>query len=183
MSAAARRWAGALFALTHNENQLRAQYQLLHGEPALWAALCNPLVRPEEKHALLRRLLAGAEAPLLRFWQLLCDHGRLPEAPQVLERFHRLLLQSQGRVAAVMRSAFHPTEAQQQAVCEALCRRLGCRGVELAVEHDPSLLGGFLVECEGVVYDQSLRGLLAGMKKQSQAFAGSFAAPADTSEV
>jgi F-type H+-transporting ATPase subunit delta len=166
VSAAAGRYARALFALTRNEEQLRAQYQLLCSEPQLWSALRSPLVRRSEKHALLDRLLRGAEEPLLHFWKLLCDHDRLSEAPQVVEQFHRLLLQAQGRLPAVMRSAFPPTEAQRQAVCQALCRRLGCQGVELAVQEAPSLLGGFLVECEGVVYDRSLRGMLQEMKKQ-----------------
>ena len=48
----------------------------------------------------------------------------------------------------------------------ALCRLHHKQDVEFEVRTDPALLGGFTLEIEGMRYDKSVRGALAGLARQ-----------------
>ena len=49
---------------------------------------------------------------------------------------------------------------------KALCRLHHKKDVVFEIRTDPSLLGGFTLEIEGVTYDKSVRGALAGLTRQ-----------------
>ena len=78
MSELARRYAQALYEVMPDETGLRATAEALMGQSELWAALCAPTVRAEEKKRLLGRLpeLDG-HGTLLRFYRLLAEKDRM----------------------------------------------------------------------------------------------------------
>ncbi|MDY4785606.1 F0F1 ATP synthase subunit delta [Pygmaiobacter massiliensis] len=49
-----------------------------------------------------------------------------------------------------------------------LCKLHHKRFVRLEIQQDPTLLGGFLLEIEGVRYDRSVRSRLENLAKQLQ---------------
>ena len=48
---------------------------------------------------------------------------------------------------------------------EALKRRHGLSKIEFQVELDPGLLGGFVLQLQGITYDKSVRGMLQGLRR------------------
>lgn len=166
MRALETRYALALYQLTQDERALGEGAALLRGSPALWQALNDPRVAREEKDRVLCRLLQGKAAPVfLDFFRLLCRRERLPLLPKILESYHLLCLRGEGGARAVYRCARQPDPADLARLEQALKARHGLGKIEFQVELEPSLLGGFVLELEGVTYDKSVRGMLRGLRR------------------
>ena len=59
-----------------------------------------------------------------------------------------------------------PGEEALEKLKKALCKLHKKRDIVFDIQIDPSLLGGFTLELEGVTYDKSVRGALFGLKRQ-----------------
>ena len=167
MSDLARRYAQALYGLTDDEEALRRTAGALMENTALWSVLRSPAVRAEEKERILARLpdLEDCET-LLNFYQLLADKGRMDLLPEILDAFQDLAL-AQRDCARCVLTCVRPLEAAELSKLRlALCRLHHKRDILFDVRMDPSLLGGFTLELEGVTYDKSVRGALAGLTRQ-----------------
>ena len=159
------RYALALFELTQNEEGLQAGAELITGNAPLWQALNNPCVPVVEKDRVLCRLLEGTDPVLLDFFRLLCRRERLSLLPAVVERYHQLKLQAEGGAQAVFTCARQPDPEDLKRIGEVLKKRHGLSKVEFRVALDPQLMGGFLVQLEGVTYDKSVRGMLRSLRR------------------
>ena len=167
MSDLARRYAQALYGLTDDEEALRRTAGALMENTALWSVLRSPAVRAEEKERILARLpdLEDCET-LLHFYQLLAVKGRMDLLPEILDAFQDLALAQRDCARCVLTCA-RPLEAAELSKLRlALCRLHHKRDILFDVRMDPSLLGGFTLELEGVTSDKSVRGALAGLTRQ-----------------
>ena len=167
MNDLARRYAQALYGLTDDEKALRRTAGALMEDTTLWSALRSPAVRAEEKERILARLpdLEGC-GTLLHFYQLLSVKGRMDLLPEILDAFQDLALAQRDCARCVLTCA-RPLEAAELSKLRlALCRLHHKRDILFDIRMDPSLLGGFTLELEGVTYDKSVRGALAGLTRQ-----------------
>lgn len=167
MSELSRRYAEALYSLAPDEASLRSTAGAMMSDAPLWESLRSPAVQAWEKERILSRLpeLEGKEQ-LLHFYQLLAEKGRMALLPDILEAFHDLALKSAGAARCRLTCVRVPGDAELQKLRKALCRLHNKRDIEFDVRTDPSLLGGFTLEIEGVTYDKSVRGALAGLARQ-----------------
>ena len=162
MSEATERYAAALFGAVAGDAQaVRQAADALMADSRLWTALQSPAVTPAEK----KELLAGAACldgrdDLKAFLNLLLEEDHLAALPQVMVEFSRLALAAQGGVNCVMTCAREPDEATQEAVRKAVCKLRNASNAVLQIKIDPSLLGGFVLDVDGVTYDRSVKGRL-----------------------
>ena len=162
MSEATERYAAALFGAAAGDAQaVRQAADALMADSRLWTALQSPAVTPAEK----KELLAGAACldgrdDLKAFLNLLLEEDHLAALPQVMVEFSRLALAAQGGVNCVMTCAREPDEATQEAVRKAVCKLRNSSNAVLQIKIDPSLLGGFVLDVDGVTYDRSVKGRL-----------------------
>lgn len=167
MNELARRYAEALYDLAPDEEALRATAQAMMADAALWESLRSPAVQAWEKERILARLpVLNGRGLLLRFYRLLADKGRMALLPEILEAFHDKTLARRGAARCRLRCVRVPGEEEQEKLRQALCRLHHKQDVVFDVCIDPSLLGGFTLEIEGVTYDKSVRGALAGLTRQ-----------------
>ena len=161
MNAVSTQYAAALYDLTADEEAFAATVEELTGQSVLWDALVSPAIRAAEKKAVLRRLpcLKGQET-LLHFYELLCDKGRMALLPEIRTAYARRALEVRGAAVCVMTCVHVPDQAQQEKLRALLCKLHGKKDIRLDIRLDPALLGGFLLQVEGVTYDQSVRGRL-----------------------
>ena len=137
------------------------------GDACLWECLCSPAIQPREKEEVLARLpLWEGRKALAGFFRLLAEKGRMTLLPQILEAFHDLALAGRGAARCRLCCARALDPAEQEKLRRALCRLHHKQDVEFEVRVDPALLGGFTLEIEGVRYDKSVRGALAGLTRQ-----------------
>lgn len=171
-SAAARRYARALFSLARDEGavesargELRRVASLLDTAPELRAAVFRPLHPVAERRAVLRAV--GARLNLSRnvhnFLLYLIDQRRLVDFDAIQSEYERLADEAAGRLQADVVSASPLRDDQRERLRRALAARAG-REVELAVHVDPELIGGAVVRVGGLVFDGSLRTQLAELR-------------------
>jgi F-type H+-transporting ATPase subunit delta len=168
-TAAARRYARALFSLAGDEgrvvevrDELAALRRLFDENIELHHALFRPLHPAAERRAVLAAICAslGSSRSVTSFLRLLIDRRRLIDFDAICQEYSRLADVAAGRVRAEVVSATPLRDEQRERLRRALAARTG-KLVELAERVDPALLGGAVASVGGVVFDGSLRTQLA----------------------
>jgi F-type H+-transporting ATPase subunit delta len=168
-SAAARRYARALFSLAGEEGRVEAVRSELAALQRLFAesselrhAIFRPLHPLAERRSVLRDLCEriGSSRTVSNFFGFLLERRRLIEFDSICEEFGRLADVAAGRVRAKVVSAIQLRDDQRERLRRALAARTG-KQIELEEGVDPSLLGGAVATVSGVVFDGSLRTQLA----------------------
>ena len=167
-SAAARRYARALFSLARETNtltdvrsELAEVAELFAGDRALRSALLTPLHPASERKAVVGALsdAAGLSVSLRHFLMFLIDQRRLVDFAAIQEEFERLANEASGLLTAQVVSASPLDERRQDRLRRALSDRTG-QEVRLDIQVDPDLLGGAIATVGDTVFDGSLRAQL-----------------------
>jgi F-type H+-transporting ATPase subunit delta len=171
-SAAARRYARALFALGREEGRIAdilGELQQLSDLLDANAELRNALFRPQhpaaERRSVLRSVAQrlGASHTVQNFFAFLIDQRRLVDFDGILGEYERLADDAAGRAKADVVTAAPLDDSQRERLRQALSARTG-RDVELDVKVDPSLIGGVIASVGGLVFDGSLRTQLTQLR-------------------
>jgi F-type H+-transporting ATPase subunit delta len=173
MSAVARRYAKALFALAKDGGALQptadqlARAAAIAGDPTVDPVLRSPLLSAARRRDVAEMLIRELRLPdlLARFVRLLADHQRLAALPAIAEHFRDLLDHELGRVRIAIQSARALEPRQEEAVIATFAKLTG-KQVIPTVAVNPDLLGGVIVEAEGKVYDGSVRTHLDRLAKE-----------------
>jgi F-type H+-transporting ATPase subunit delta len=123
--------------------------------------LANPFVKPEDKKAVLGRVVGEGINPNMRnFLMLLVDRRRILLLEGICKQYLALLRQLNQTVLADVTSAVELTEAQQQAVRDKVTAMTNAHQVELETKIDRDLIGGVIIKVGSQVVDASIRGQL-----------------------
>lgn len=140
------------------------QLAAVTSDPALREVVGSPKVSAQQlAELILGALPAAAPAALQNLVGMLSENRRLAALPQVAEQFRELKDAAEGRVEAVISSAFPIEGAALDDLVQALERKYG-RKLHANVEIDPSLIGGVRVAVGDEVLDTSVRARLEQMK-------------------
>lgn len=160
-------FAATLYGLVPGEAAgiIRAASALLAQKP-LWGALTSSTVSLQEKEDLIRSAppLEGQET-LRGFLSLLLKEKQLSAFPAILEEFQRLDMAARGGAVCTVTCAREPDAQTRQDLERAVCRLRGLKDVAMSFQVDPDLLGGFILEVQGVTYDYSVKGRLDRLAK------------------
>lgn len=160
MSTPAFRYAAALYRTGCPVERLCETADYLTDSPPLWEALCSPVVEVREKTAvlacgpLLQRMCAAA------FLRAAGGEGPVPLLPDIVEEYQRLERKQKGEGLCRLRCARDPGDQALGALARRLCKKYGYQSLTFAIELDPAVLGGFVLEIDGVTYDKSVQGQL-----------------------
>jgi F-type H+-transporting ATPase subunit delta len=167
-------YASALMSLAQSRNlteefgnEVRSLLELLDNSAELKNFLDSPVVKPQDKKAVLQRITGDQVNPLLRnFLMLLVDRGRILFLQGIGQQYLVLLRKLNQTVLAEITSAHPLTEAQQNTLTEKVKAMTNAHSVEISTTIDPDLLGGVIIKVGSRVVDASLRGQLRriGMK-------------------
>ena len=161
MSTPAFRYAAALYRTGCPVERLCETADYLTDSPPLWEALCSPVVEVREKTAVLARLPSFTEdVRLQHFYALLAEKGRFPLLPDIVEEYQRLERKQKGEGLCRLRCARDPGDQALGALARRLCKKYGYQSLTFAIELDPAVLGGVVLEIDGVTYDKSVQGQL-----------------------
>jgi F-type H+-transporting ATPase subunit delta len=162
----ARPYAEAVFELAVDGNNFEGWSNTLNflstviQDPTMEKVIANPKI---EKETLTRILLDICDEPLdepgKNFLIMLVDNHRLPAIPQMALQYEELKAQHEGYIKVDIASAYQVKPEQQQEMEEILKKRLG-KGVDMTMNVDKSLLGGWLIHAGDQVIDLSVRGRL-----------------------
>jgi F-type H+-transporting ATPase subunit delta len=164
-SAAANRYARALFSLAQEENstdairrELSEMAELFASHKDLQQRIFQPLHPADERRKVLVALCerGGASDTIRKFFSYLIDQRRLVLFDGIRQEFDRLDDEAAGRLRAEVRTANPLGDEQRARLVEVLSQRTG-KSIELSVKVDPTLIGGVIATVGGLVFDGSIR--------------------------
>lgn len=168
----ARRYVRALLAVATERGEedvvleaLRALQQLWCSLPELRHALGNPQIPSERREAVLLRVV-GPDAPesVRQFMRVLVRHSRVDVLRYAGDLMAQALDEARGVRHATVTSAMALTDAQRQAVAEALREALQCE-IILETRVEPAMIGGVAVRIGDLVVDGSIRQRLESIRR------------------
>ena len=140
-------------------DQVRGLLQVWSESAELREAMTSPVLEPDAKKAALLALFQDQITPSLQnLLKLLADRQRLPVMDAVLLRFLDLYRDLRRITLATVRSATPLSPEQQEQLNQRVKAIAGTEVVELDVQVDPALIGGFIVRMGSQVIDASLSG-------------------------
>ncbi len=161
-------YAEALMSLAQSSDKterlgedVAALLNLLKESPDLEQFLSSPIVKAEDKKAVLQRIGGEQLDPYTKnFLNILVDRRRILFLEGICKHYQTLLRQLKQTVLAEVTSAVELSESQQQSVREKVIAMTGGHQVELDTKIDPDLIGGVIIKVGSQVIDASLRGQL-----------------------
>jgi F-type H+-transporting ATPase subunit delta len=147
--------------------KLRLFEALLEDSADLRNLLMSPAVSMADKRAVLTRLggLLGMPHMLRNFLCVLAEHHRIGIVKEARSAFEQMLDERRGVARADVTSARGLT-GEQRARLEAELARLAGRRVRCEFSVDNNLIGGAVARIGSTVYDGSVRGQLAEMRRR-----------------
>ena len=172
-SAAAKRYALALFQLAQEHNQLAHVEEDLREVKAVFkengdlqAMLASPKLTIDRKKELIRELFGKANPFVVNTLQVLIDRKRINETVEVANEFATLSNEEQGIADAKVYSTRPLTDDERMSISTAFAKKIGKQSLRIENEIDPSLLGGIRVQIGNNIFDSSISAKLDRLKKQ-----------------
>jgi F-type H+-transporting ATPase subunit delta len=138
-----------------------ALLNLLRESPELQQFLSSPIVKAEDKKAVLQRIGGDQFDPYtVNFLKILVERRRIGFLEGICKHYQVLLRKQNQTILAEVISAVELTEAQQQSVREKVIAMTNSQRVELEAKIDPDLIGGVIIKVGSQVVDASMRGQL-----------------------
>ncbi len=145
----------------HFGDELKGFLWLLGESKDFEAFLANPLLKPQDKKAIIRQIAGEGVNPLLvNFLLFLVDRRRIIFLSAIAQKYLELLRKLRNAVLADVTSASELSDEQKNAIAEKVKTMTGAASVEISTKIDPSLIGGVIVKVGDQVLDASLRGQL-----------------------
>ena len=169
----ARRYAKALLLIGKEDGQaetykeeLSGVVSLMAGEAALAQAISNPLYDTAGRKKVLEAVIGklNLSEVMRTFLLLLFDKGRFGFLQNISDFYQKLADELRGVVRATLTSATALSDDMADKIRAALSKMTG-KEVQLAVTHDPKLIGGIVTRIGDLVLDGSIRTQLLNMKE------------------
>lgn len=145
--------------------------------PDVADTLSNPLVTPDEKRNIIKKLFPEI---LNRFLINVVRDGAIDSLTEIFDEYSDILLEKQNSIRAVVRYVTPLTETQQADLRKFIMEKFVKEDVAIEYRHDPDIIGGFILNAGDVEYDKSYRTSLKKMKEHFQAKATELAESEDT---
>jgi len=127
--------------------------------PEFSAAMASPVIEVEVKKATIEKLFSDQLNPsFLNLLKLLADRQRIGFLDAVLNRLLELYREQRNIALATVTSASSLTDDQQADLLKKIQALAGTDNLELNLQVDPQLIGGFVISVGSKVVDASLAG-------------------------
>ena len=169
----AKRYARALFEIARDENTLEQTYNelrmfsaVLEENENLQEFLANPIFDLSDKKAVVVEILDKINISIMaaNFLKLLVDKRRIDILPDVEASYLRYIDDVLNKARVSVKTAFPLSEDLSDQIKNQLENLTG-KTVEVAIEEDPSLVGGIVVGIGDTLYDGSIRAQLANIRE------------------
>jgi F-type H+-transporting ATPase subunit delta len=170
-TAAARRYARAVFELAEQEGQVDewghrlAAVRELMSDPAVASVLTNPTIATEQRMALMAAAPHVFDPETTNLAKLLIESNRVRDVGGIADEFQRLADEAAGRVRATVTTAVELTPGDRDRVETELSKRLG-KEIRMHVVVDPRILGGLKLQYGDRLVDASVSTRLQQLRRR-----------------
>ena len=134
----------------------------LLADEKVFEALENPFVDLKSKHRVIDGLFPAA---VCNFVKVLIDNGDIALAGDLFHTYDDLRLDEENRIRATFTYVTKPDDAQVKKLEKLICKKYGKDSVELTLQEDTSLVGGFVLTVGDSVLDKSLKTAITRMQR------------------
>jgi F-type H+-transporting ATPase subunit delta len=170
-TAAARRYAKAVFELAETEGQVDewsqrvAAVRQLLSDPEIASVLTNPTIATEQRFALISDAPHVLDPEATNLAKLLIESNRVRDVAAIEDEFQRLADDAAGRVRATVTTAVELTPKDRDRVEVELSRRLG-KEIRMKLVVDPRILGGLKLQYGDRLVDASVSTRLQQLRRR-----------------
>ena len=170
-TAAARRYAKAVFELAQQDGQLEqwarrlASMRELFADRDVAAVLKNPTIATERREALVATSPQLIDEEASNLARLLIESNRVDEAAAIEEEFERLTDEAAGRARAIVTTAIELGARDRERVAEELSKQLK-KDVRVTLVVDPRIIGGMRLQYGDRVVDGSVAARLEQLRRR-----------------
>ncbi|MGB3532540.1 MAG: ATP synthase F1 subunit delta [Microcoleaceae cyanobacterium] len=161
-------YATALMSLAQSKNltdeigdNVRSLLNLLDNSEELQQFLANPVIKTDDKKAVISQVVGDQVNSYLRnFLMLLVDRSRILYLDRIGQQYLALLRKLNQTVLAEVTSTVELNDGQKDALVQRVKQITNATDVEIQTKIDPSLIGGVVIKMGSRVIDASIRGQL-----------------------
>jgi F-type H+-transporting ATPase subunit delta len=161
-------YATALMSLAQSKNltneigdNVRSLLNLLENSEELQQFLANPVMKVDDKKAVISQIIGDEVNPYMRnFLMLLADRSRILYLDRIGQQYLALLRKLNNVVLAEVTSAVELNDGQKETLVQRVKEMNNAQDVEIQTKIDPSLMGGVIIKIGSQVIDASVRGQL-----------------------
>ena len=170
-TAAARRYAKAVFELAQQEGQVEEWARRLEkmrevlSDPEVVAVLTNPTIATEQRMALIAAKPHLFDEESTNLAKLLIESDRVRDVEDLVKEFERLADDAAGRLRATVTTAVELAPKDRDRVADELSKRLG-KEISLTVVVDPRILGGLKLQYGDRLVDASVATKLQQLRRR-----------------
>ncbi len=173
MSRAAIRYARAILDLATDGgnvdavlNDMKNISATLEGSKDLRLALQSPVIKEDDKRAVLKEVFAKSSNETLGLLDILIDNKRPNILAKISESFISLYNESKGLQAATVITAVAITPELETKVLAKVTELTGSTEVDLENIVDESIIGGFVLRVGDTQYNASIASQLGKLKRE-----------------
>ncbi|MEX0997240.1 MAG: ATP synthase F1 subunit delta [Flavobacteriaceae bacterium] len=173
MSRAAIRYSKAVLDLSSQNgtskeafNEMKDVLKTLEGSKELELMLKSPLVKQEDKRAVLKEVFSNYSETLLSLMDILIDNKRGSLLEKVAENYISLYNTSINAVEAIVTTAIDLDDALEHKVLNKVKELTGATQVTLVNKVDPAIIGGFVLRVGDTQYDASIANNFEELRKE-----------------
>ncbi len=170
-TAAAKRYARAVFELAQQDGQVEEWHERLERVHALIsndsvaAVLTNPTIPVDRRMALITAPPHQLDKEATNLARLLIESGRVAAIAEVVSEFDRLADAAAGRVRATVTTAVEMEAVDRDLLAERLSKQLG-GDVRLEMQVDARILGGLKLQYGDHLIDASVAARLQQLRRR-----------------
>ncbi len=169
-----RRYAKALFDEATQTGTIETIYTdlstiaaVLKSNRELKAVFKSPVIQGHKKLAIVNQIFGDkVNAVTQKFLQLLVEQGREPYMTDIINAFSRLYNEFKGISEVTVTTATELDAANEQKIVQFIQSQSGYPNVKINKKIDASIMGGFIVDFGGKLYDNSVRYKLNKIQKE-----------------
>ena len=162
MTEQARIYGKVLYELQIPEDMVQETGRIFKENPQLTTLLNDPTVQAEKKKNRLGNIWIEPDfSPLIfSFLNKACEFVFIVEIEYIIKVLNQFLLYAYVILKAKLIYVTEPDHEQLEGIQSFLCKEFHKKTVQLSMEEDQKLLGGFILKAEDVEYDYSLKAQL-----------------------
>ena len=152
-----------LYDLNIPREQIQVLDELLSEEPKIVAYLNNPTIEQPEKSAVVNRILDGE---LAAFVNMLCKYHRTKYLPDAIQAYYKYYDKQKVIVRCTLKYTKPVKQEEKEKMKAVLMAKFHAKEIIIKEHQDSSILGGLLIEADGIEYDFSYEGRLRQLEKK-----------------
>lgn len=156
-------YAKALYGLSVPKETIQQTRDIFETVPQIKADFMDIQVPIEKKHSIIDKVFPKKMRDYLK---ILCDNQDLDMFDEIIKAYEGLAEKESSKMTATILYTTPPNEEQTQKIQQFLCKKLEKDSIELKLEEDKSLLGGFIIRVGNQEYDWSMKGRLKNMEQK-----------------